>query len=69
MNTMPTPSAPPVAFPVRLGESLDDAARAVLVRLDPRRATAEQVRNALAAAGIHVPLVLAAAWLDGRRAA
>jgi hypothetical protein len=51
-----------------LSGSLDDSARLVLSRLDVRRATGEQVRDALAAAGIHIPLVMAETWLTERRA-
>lgn len=71
MNPYPTPPAPRVrdTGTPRLGESMEDAARSVLARLDPRRATAEQVRDALGVAGIRVPIALAGAWLEGRRGA
>lgn len=67
MNPIPTPTSPRIVTSARLAERLDDAARAVLGRLDPRRATPEQVRDALASIGVHVPLTLAAQWLDERR--
>lgn len=67
MNPIPAPSAPLVAGTPHLAESLEDAARVVLGRLDPRRATPEQVRDALASIGVFVPLSLASQWLDERR--
>lgn len=47
--------------------NLDRVIRLSLGRLDPRRATPEQVRDALDAAGVQVPLAWASEWLDGRR--
>lgn len=48
--------------------NLDDAVRRSLARLDARRATPTQVRDALASSGVHVSLSWAKEWLEDRRA-
>ncbi|GAB3599407.1 hypothetical protein GCM10027408_20380 [Microbacterium tumbae] len=48
--------------------NLDDAVRRSLARLDARRATPTQVRDALASSGVHVSLSWANEWLEDRRA-
>lgn len=47
--------------------SLDVTVRRSLARLDARRATPLQVRDALASAGVHVSTEWAKEWLEGRR--
>lgn len=66
---MPYPSpTPPTSAPrSALSGSLDDALRVVLSRLDPRKATPEQVRDALDSGGLHVSLAWAQEWLEARR--
>lgn len=48
--------------------SLDATVRRSLARLDARRATPTQVRDALAAAGVRVSITWAQEWLEERRA-
>ena len=47
--------------------SLDETVRRSLARLDPRRVTPVQVRDALSNAGVHVSTEWAKEWLEGRR--
>lgn len=47
--------------------SIEETVRRSLARLDARRATPVQVRDALAAAGVHVSLQWAREWLEDRR--
>lgn len=46
--------------------SIDATVRHSLARLDARRATPTQVRDALASAGVHVSMTWAKEWLEER---
>ncbi|MCP2636764.1 hypothetical protein K0817_009325 [Microbacterium sp. HD4P20] len=69
MNAAPTPNLLAKVAPRHLAESVDDAARVVLGRLDIRRCTPEQVQSALGGIGLHLPLAVCGDWLDERRGA